>query len=130
MAQHQSCPCRPQSTAGYETRRHAEERSFTVIIDAATLDATSAYKLMVGSILPRAIGWVSTLSTGGVANLAPISFFTAVGRKPPMVSLSMQARSDGRLKDTFVNIRDTGEFCTNLASLPQAHQMHRTAGEF
>jgi flavin reductase (DIM6/NTAB) family NADH-FMN oxidoreductase RutF len=73
---------------------------------------------------------VSTLSTDGVANLAPISFFTAVGRKPPMVSLSMQARSDGSLKDTFVNIRDTGEFCTNLASLPQAHQMHRTAGEF
>jgi flavin reductase (DIM6/NTAB) family NADH-FMN oxidoreductase RutF len=73
---------------------------------------------------------VSTISTDGVANLAPVSFFTAVGRQPPMVSLSMQARSDGGLKDTFVNIRDTGEFCTNLASLPQAHQMHRTAAEF
>jgi flavin reductase (DIM6/NTAB) family NADH-FMN oxidoreductase RutF len=101
-----------------------------MIIDGSTLDPTAAYKLLIGSILPRAIGWVSTLSTDGVANLAPISFFTAVGRKPPMVSLSMQARSDGSLKDTFVNIRDTGEFCTNLASLPQAHQMHRTAGEF
>ncbi|RZI53665.1 MAG: flavin reductase family protein [Pseudonocardia sp.] len=101
-----------------------------MIIDGSTLDPTAAYKLLIGSILPRAIGWVSTVSTDGVANLAPISFFTAVGRKPPMVSLSMQARSDGHLKDTFVNIRDTGEFCTNLVSLPHAHQMHRTAAEF
>jgi flavin reductase (DIM6/NTAB) family NADH-FMN oxidoreductase RutF len=101
-----------------------------MIIDGSTLDPTAAYKLLIGSIVPRAIGWVSTLSTDGVANLAPISFFTAVGRQPPMVSLSMQARSDGHLKDTFVNMRDTGEFCTNLASLPQAHQMHRTAAEF
>jgi flavin reductase (DIM6/NTAB) family NADH-FMN oxidoreductase RutF len=102
-----------------------------MIIEADTLDATSAYKLLIGSILPRAIGWVSTLSRDGIANLAPISFFTAVGRKPPMVSLTLQPRSDGvTLKDTFVNIRDTGEFVTNLVTLPQAHHMHRTAFEF
>jgi flavin reductase (DIM6/NTAB) family NADH-FMN oxidoreductase RutF len=48
-----------------------------------------------------------------------------------MVSLSLQPRSDGvTLKDTFVNIRDTGEFVTNLVTLPQAHHMHRTAFEF
>jgi flavin reductase (DIM6/NTAB) family NADH-FMN oxidoreductase RutF len=101
-----------------------------MIIDGSTLDPTAAYKLLIGSILPRAIGWVSTLSTDGIANLAPISFFTAAGRKPPMVSLTMQPRSNGALKDTFVNIRDTGEFCTNLVSLPHAHHMHRTAAEF
>src|SRR5437867_10940857 len=102
-----------------------------MIIDAATLDPTASYKLLIGSSLPRAIAWVSTLSKDGVANLAPISFFTAVGRKPPMVSLSLQPRSDGvTLKDTFVNIRDTGEFVTNLVTLPQAHHMHRTAFEF
>jgi len=102
-----------------------------VIIDAADLDATSAYKLLIGSIIPRAIAWVSTVSTDGVTNLAPISFFTGVGRKPPVVSLSLQPRSDSvTLKDTFVNIRDTGEFVTNLVTLPQAHQMHRTAFEF
>lgn len=102
-----------------------------MIIDAANLDPVSSYKLLIGSILPRAIGWVSTLSTEGVANLAPISFFTAVGRKPPMVSLSLQPRSDGvTLKDTFINIRDTGEFVTNLVTAPQVEQMHRTAFEF
>jgi flavin reductase (DIM6/NTAB) family NADH-FMN oxidoreductase RutF len=102
-----------------------------MIIDSSTLDPTSAYKLLIGSILPRAIGWVSTLSSDGVANLAPISFFTAVGRKPPRVSLSLQPRSDGvTLKDTFVNIRDTGEFVVNMATLPLAHALHRTAFEF
>ncbi len=86
-----------------------------MIVDAADLDPTSAYKLLIGSVVPRAIAWVSTVSQSGVANLAPISFFTVVGRQPPVVSLTMQPRADGvTLKDTFVNIRDTGEFVTNL----------------
>jgi flavin reductase (DIM6/NTAB) family NADH-FMN oxidoreductase RutF/pimeloyl-ACP methyl ester carboxylesterase len=102
-----------------------------MVVDSADLDAASAYKLLIGSIIPRAVAWVSTLSRDGVANLAPISFFTAVGRKPPMVSLSLQPKSDGvTLKDTFLNIRESGEFVTNLVTLPQAQQMHRTAFEF
>lgn len=102
-----------------------------MIIDSSTLNPTSAYKLLIGSILPRAIGWVSTQSRAGIANLAPISFFTAVGRKPPIVSLSLQPRSDGvTLKDTFINIRETGEFVVNMVTLPQAHAMHRSAFEF
>jgi len=102
-----------------------------MIIDASGLDATAAYKLLIGSILPRAVAWVSTVSTDGIGNIAPISFFTAVGRKPPMVSISLQPRSDGRtLKDTFVNIRDTGEFVTNLAVLPLADHVHHSANEF
>ena len=102
-----------------------------MIIDAATLDPANAYKLLIGSIIPRAIGWISTVSADGVANLAPISFFTGAGRQPPMVCLSLQPRSDGvTLKDTFINIRDTGEFCFNMVTLEQAHQMHKTAFEF
>src|SRR6185503_14182282 len=81
-----------------------------MIIDAADLDATSSYKLLIGSVLPRAIAWVSTSSEGGVGNIAPVSFFTVVGRIPPILSISLQPRSDGvTLKDSFINIRDTGE---------------------
>ncbi|MEU9342520.1 flavin reductase family protein [Streptomyces sp. NPDC048278] len=102
-----------------------------MIIDAAELDAAHAYKLLIGSIIPRPVAWVSTVSAEGVANLAPISFFTAVGRKPPMVSLTLQPQADGvTLKDTFVNIRDTGEFVTNLVTLPQADAMHDSAFGF
>ncbi|MER6936361.1 flavin reductase family protein [Nocardioides sp. NPDC127514] len=102
-----------------------------MIIDSADLDAKSAYKLLIGSVIPRPIAWVSTESTDGVGNLAPISFFTVVGRKPPRISLSMQPRSDGvTLKDSFVNIRDTGEFVTNMATLEQIEGLHRSAFEF
>jgi flavin reductase (DIM6/NTAB) family NADH-FMN oxidoreductase RutF len=100
-------------------------------IDAAGLDAKAAYKLLIGSIIPRPIAWISTVSTEGVGNLAPVSFFTCVGRKPPRISLSVQPKSDGvTLKDSFVNIRDTGEFVTNMATLPQALAVHRSAVEF
>lgn len=102
-----------------------------MIIDSQDLDETSAYKLLIGSIIPRPIAWVSTLSTEGVGNIAPISFFTCVGRKPPRISLSIQPRADRvTLKDTLVNIRDTGEFVTNLATLPQITAVHRSAIEF
>jgi len=102
-----------------------------MIIDPDELDVEHIYKLLIGTIVPRAIGWVSTLSLDGVANLAPFSFFTVVGRKPPVLSLTMQHRSDGvSLKDSFVNIRDTGEFVTNLVTLPLAASMHKTAVEY
>jgi flavin reductase (DIM6/NTAB) family NADH-FMN oxidoreductase RutF len=102
-----------------------------MIIDADNLDATSSYKLLIGSVLPRAIAWISTASTTGVGNIAPVSFFTVVGRIPPILSVSLQPRSDGvTLKDTFVNIRDTGEFVVNIASIDQADALHRSAFEF
>ena len=53
-----------------------------MIIDPADLDPTSSYKLLIGSVLPRAIAWVSTSSAAGVGNIAPVSFFTVVGRIP------------------------------------------------
>jgi flavin reductase (DIM6/NTAB) family NADH-FMN oxidoreductase RutF len=102
-----------------------------MILDADELDVEHIYKLLIATIVPRAIGWVSTLSTDGVANLAPFSFFTVVGRKPPVLSLSMQHRSDGvTLKDSFVNMRDTGAFVTHLVTLPLVAAMHKTAFEY
>lgn len=101
-----------------------------MILDPASMDATSYYKILIGSIVPRAIGWVSTVSRAGVANLAPFSFFTAVCRKPPMVSLTIQPKSDRvTLKDTLVNIRETGAFVTNLVTLPLADAMHHSSME-
>lgn len=102
-----------------------------MIFDPETLDATACYKLLIGSIVPRAIGWASTLSPAGISNLAPFSFFTVVSRKPPMVSLTIQPKSDRQhLKDTLVNIRETKEFVINIATLPQANAMHASSVEF
>ena len=91
--------------------------------DSATLDPTHAYKLLIGSIIPRAVGWISSISKDGIANLEPISLFTGAGRKPPMVCLNMQPRSDGvTLKDAFVNMRDNGEFVVNMVTLEQGRK--------
>lgn len=68
-------------------------------------------------VVPRPIAWVSTTSPSGVRNLAPFSFFNAFSWAPPMVALGMPGRNaEGRAKDTFCNIEDTGEFVVNLAS--------------
>src|SRR4029077_3220381 len=116
--------------AHFEQELLSQEET-TMIIDTADLDPTSSYKLLIGSVLPRAIAWVSTSSTSGVGNIAPVSFFTVVGRFPPVLSITLQPRSDGvTLKDTFVNIRDTGEFVVNIASIAQADAVHRSAYEF
>lgn len=67
-----------------------------MIIDAAELDAAHAYKLLIGSIIARAVVWVSTVSREGVANLAPVSFW-CYGR-PRKLSTAMRAeRATGRL---------------------------------
>jgi flavin reductase (DIM6/NTAB) family NADH-FMN oxidoreductase RutF len=101
-----------------------------MILDADGLDAAQTYKLLIATVVPRAIGWISTISKRGIPNLAPFSFFTVVGRKPPMLSITIQPRSDGvTLKDTYVNIHDTGEFVANLVTLPLAESMHKSAFE-
>src|SRR4051794_20810438 len=102
-----------------------------MIIDPADLDAAASYKLLIGSVLPRPIAWISSQSTSGIGNIAPVSFFTVVGRMPPVLSVSLQPRADGvTLKDTFINIRDTGEFVINLATISQADAVHNSAFEF
>lgn len=62
-------------------------------------------------VVPRPIGWVSTVASDGVLNLAPYSFFNAVSDKPPMVLFA----SGGR-KDSLRNIEQCGEFCFSLAT--------------
>lgn len=62
-------------------------------------------------VTPRPIGWISTLSEEGIPNLAPYSFFNAVGDQPPMVMFA----SGGR-KHSLTNIEKTGEFVCSLAS--------------
>lgn len=101
-----------------------------MILDPNELDANSCYKILIGTVVPRAIGWVSTISSIGVSNLAPFSFFTVVCRKPPMVSLTIQPKSDRTtLKDTLLNISETGQFVTNLVTLPHAEAMHQSSVE-
>lgn len=99
-------------------------------INPADLETKQIYKLMSGSIVPRAIAWVSTISTDGMRNLAPYSYFTAVSANPPLVLFCPGTRgSDGGQKDTYYNVRDTGEFVINFVNEATAEAMNITATE-
>lgn len=70
-------------------------------------------------VVPRPIGWISTVDAGGTVNLAPYSFFNAVGYSPPQVMYGSAAnQAAGGLKDSVSNIKATGEFVVNLATWP------------
>jgi flavin reductase (DIM6/NTAB) family NADH-FMN oxidoreductase RutF len=73
-------------------------------------------------VAPRPIGWISTLSAQGTRNLAPYSFFNLFNYTPPILGFC----SNGA-KDTLRNVRETGEFCWNLATRPLAEAMNLTS---
>ncbi|WP_163100519.1 flavin reductase family protein [Peribacillus alkalitolerans] len=100
-------------------------------VQPETLAWRDAYKLIVGSILPRPIAFVSSIDEQGVSNLAPFSFFTAISADPMMVCFSpMRRGTDGAKKDTLVNIENTKEFVINIVSEEIAEQMNECATEF
>ena len=73
-------------------------------------------------VAPRPIGWISTLSKDGIANLAPYSFFNAVGGMPPMLMFA----SEG-FKDSARNAADTGEFVFNYVSKNLSEEMNNSS---
>lgn len=89
------------------------------------------YKLMIGSIVPRPIAFVSTISAEGHYNLAPYSFFTGVTSDPPTLLFCPTRKGpDGMQKDTLSNIQETGEFVVNIVTEDIAEPMNDTATEF
>lgn len=90
-----------------------------------------SYKLLVGSIVPRPIAFVSTISRNGVRNLAAFSFFNGVCPKPFIIAFAPMFRgSDGKKKDTLVNIEETREFVVNVVTEDLVFKMNETAPEF
>jgi flavin reductase (DIM6/NTAB) family NADH-FMN oxidoreductase RutF len=98
-------------------------------LELARLPALERYKLLIGLVIPRPIGWVSTWSGNGVANCAPFSFFNVISEEPPLCILSFNRRSDGAMKHTLKNIRRTGEFVVNLVDEGSAGAMHASSEE-
>ena len=84
---------------------------------------------MVSVVVPRPIAWVSTLSANGVPNLAPFSFFNAVGGTPPTIMVSIGQRA-GVPKDTLRNIREMGEFVVHIADESLAGRVNTTSGDW
>jgi flavin reductase (DIM6/NTAB) family NADH-FMN oxidoreductase RutF len=79
-------------------------------------------------VVPRPIGWISTLSRAGTVNLAPYSFFNAVCEDPPIVVFSSGGpTAPDRRKDSHRNAEETGEFVVNLATWPLREAVRMTS---
>jgi len=94
--------------------------------DTATSDASILYKLLTGLIIPRPIGWISTIDAQGVNNLAPFSYFNMVSHDPPCVMFST-AREKDKNKDTLANVLSNGQFVVNMVTLEVVEQMNATS---
>lgn len=88
------------------------------------------FKLMLGFIGPRPIGWISTVDAKGTPNLAPFSFFNMVSNNPPILCFSPAINRDGRRKDSLLNVRETKCFVHNVVTRDLAEIMNRTSEEF
>jgi len=97
--------------------------------DFGALEVAKRYKLLAGLVVPRPIALVSTLANG-VVNVAPFSFFNALGDDPPICIISVENRDEGPPKDTARNILDTREFVVNLVDEPMAAPMHECSVAF
>jgi flavin reductase (DIM6/NTAB) family NADH-FMN oxidoreductase RutF len=82
------------------------------------------YKLMIGSITPRPIALVSSISKTGILNLAPYSFFTGVSANPPAVGFSPLITGKDKIRDSRNNIEETKEFTVNIVSESLVERMN------
>ena len=98
-------------------------------LNASTARASAIYQHLIHVIAPRPIAWVSTISSAGKSNLAPFSFFTGVGSRPPSVLFCPANRRDGGFKDTLRNIVDTREFVINVVPFRLAEAMNLSSAE-
>lgn len=94
--------------------------------DPQELEQTAIYKLLTGAVIPRPIGWISTISEDGILNLAPFSYFNAVGDDPPHVMFST-VRSNNSNKDTLNNVLATKQFVVNMVTEDLVEQMNMTS---
>ena len=100
-----------------------------MIIDPFAIKPRDAYQLLIGSVVPRPIAWVSTIAEDGTYNLAPYSFFMGVTGDPPTVAISCNKRR-GSKKDTLANVEWSGELVLNLAVEELAEHMNASSAEF
>lgn len=89
-------------------------------------DPSVLYKLLTGTIIPRPIGWISTIDKNGINNLAPFSYFNMVSSDPPCVMFSTR-RDNNQFKDTLNNVLQNGEFVVNLVTMEVVEQMNATS---
>lgn len=90
------------------------------------MHAQDAYHLLTALVVPRPVGWVSTISASGQTNLAPFGYFNMCSADPPVLHIT----DSGSHTDTLRNIRETGAFVCNVVSWDLVEAMNHTAIPF
>ena len=110
-------------------------------VSPSDISHSELYGILLNSVAPRPIAWVSTLSAAGQPNLAPFSFFNVLCVDPPLLGFSPGMRQSKHAdpppaephagpKDTLRNIRETKEFVVNIVTYELLHPMNITSGEY
>jgi flavin reductase (DIM6/NTAB) family NADH-FMN oxidoreductase RutF len=94
------------------------------------LTARERYKLLIGTVIPRPIAFVTTVDREGRVNAAPFSFFNVLTHDPAIVAIGVENHADMRFKDTARNIRETEAFTVNIADSALADAMEVCAIRF
>lgn len=97
-----------------------------MFVDAAGLDPAATYRLLVGSVVPRPIAWVTSGLPPRPLNLAPFSSFAWVSQHPAMLGFTINRRSASR-KDTIRNIERDGQYVVNIAGEDMLAALHASS---
>ncbi|MDM5339806.1 flavin reductase family protein [Fictibacillus enclensis] len=95
-------------------------------IDPSQLSDRENYKFLTGSVIPRPVAFVTSLTKEGILNAAPFSYFNVVCSSPPLISVSVQ-RSNGNPKDTARNAMEAGEFVVHISDESYVEAINITA---
>jgi flavin reductase (DIM6/NTAB) family NADH-FMN oxidoreductase RutF len=98
-------------------------------IDPNAHSSRDLYQLLLSSVTPRPIAWISTVSREGVPNLAPFSFYNAITSRPPLLSVAV-SRRQGKRKDTAANASSTGELVVNVVTEACLDAMVLSSGDY
>ncbi|RJT43449.1 flavin reductase family protein [Rahnella woolbedingensis] len=98
--------------------------------DFAQLTERERYKILIGTVIPRPVALVTTVSHDGVPNAGPFSFFNVLTHDPAIVAIGVENYADMRFKDTARNIRETGEFTVHIVDDALVRQMEICAIKF
>jgi flavin reductase (DIM6/NTAB) family NADH-FMN oxidoreductase RutF len=90
------------------------------------LSPAARFEVMTATIVPRPIALITSLDATGRLNVAPYSFFAPISIDPPLLVLGVLPHTEGRLKDTGLNVLETGELVVNLVSERISQEMNLT----
>src|ERR1700755_3364023 len=118
---------RPTATPRRGSAPESRGEKRTMFYDAAKRDHGLPQDPLKSLIVPRPIGWISTIDGQGRVNLAPYSFYNGVSEFPPMVYFAITGTyGDNPTKQSRMNAKETGEFLVNMVSADLADKMNIT----